>query len=290
MGKLEKVGAAVVGVLLCIIVAVGVLNHGKTPKEDGMSEADLEAKRQETALRNDVIKSGGGKVAPTNKEDNVVDLDDLDRRRAAAKEKRAAAKRKAAAEEAEKAKKEGGQPEPALANSGSSKTDPNKNAEAPKGEWPKMYTVQKKDILGTICQKFYKTGRMLKQVRAANPGLDERRLIPGKTVIKLPAPDESIVSGKSTRTTPTAKLALKPRRPGFISTAYIQRHSEKAIADKTPEKGYYIVRKNDSLSKIAEKQLGSIKHAEAIFKANRGLMKNRNRLVVGWKLKMPKVN
>ncbi len=284
MGKLEKVGAAVVGVLLCIIVFVGLFNQGNKPSEDGMSEADRETKRREATLRRDRMKDKPGKTV-IDKGEGTLDLDDLKRRFKEEDEKKEALRK-----EAEAAKRR----ETEEANRGQKKPEgeiqpPKVDPVVVRGEWPKTYTVQKGDILGKICRKVYGTGRMTKAVLAANKGLNPRRLIPGKTVIVLPAPVESVVNAKNKKTG-TGVKPVAVNRPAFISSAYINRHGGKPSADNKPEKGYYVVRKGDSLSLIAQKQLGSIKYAKALYQANRNLITNQNRLREGWKLKLPDVN
>ncbi len=280
MGKLEKVGAAVVGVLLCIIVFVGVLNHDKTSPGDVMSEADREA-ASNRPLSRDFKRSNllDGQRPPKK----ILTLDDAERDQQARKDLR---KVKDDLLLGRNGKKIGG----ATGKDAPPKKDVLKPKPAPiKSAWPKQYVVKKNDMLDTICRKVYGTRRMVGVVLAANPGLNARRLIPGKTKIMLPAPKESVVNANGGAGAP-AKLAVQTKRPRFITNGYVSRHTGKGNADKRPEKGYYIVRKNDSLSTIAQKQLGSIKFTKALLNANRNLIKNPNSLREGWKLKLPNVN
>jgi len=46
----------------------------------------------------------------------------------------------------------------------------------------KKYTIKKGDNLYTIAKKRYGSGNDYKKILAANPGLNENRLVPGKTI------------------------------------------------------------------------------------------------------------
>ena len=82
------------------------------------------------------------------------------------------------------------------------------------------------------------------------------------------------------------------RRPSFITGSYLASHGAAARTggDKAAAKGYYVVRRNDTLSSIAKKQLGSVRYVNALLKANRNLITDPNKLKLGWKLKLPDVN
>ncbi len=45
------------------------------------------------------------------------------------------------------------------------------------------YTIKKGDNLYTIAKKRYGSGNDYKKILAANPGLNENRLVPGKTIV-----------------------------------------------------------------------------------------------------------
>lgn len=305
MGKLEKVGAAVVGVLLCIIVAVGILNQDNKPASNGMTEAEREAERQRKDMalrRDDPSRKSDKKRTPKPRKQGPIDLDDLEpvvkRAKRKARKTKGDGNKPNSADPAGKGKKPGAGNENDVAarkkvgkdDAGASK-DIGTSALA-KGDWPRRYTVKRGDILGKICAEEYGTSRMVKAVLAANPGLDPRKMIPGKTKITLPAPDENIVSARGTAAGKDKARLTSRRRPSFVPNGYVERHAgiSKRGEDIRPEKGYYIVRKNDSLSSIAQKQLGSVKFTKALLDANRGLIKDPNNLRVGWKLKLPNVN
>lgn len=277
MGKLEKVGAAVVGVLLCIIIVVGLLNKNDARRDEG-EMASLERNRK--VAEKDAEK-------PKNK---LLKVDDLiaERKRELERKKREEdARRKRDA-----AKKDGGEAgeKPGPGGKEVIKTDPvpkpPKDDPAPAGKWPRDYEIKSGDILGKICISEYGTSRMVRSVLAANPGLDPKRLRPGKT-IKLPAPDPSMKGGNAGSETP---VSAPGRRPSFITSSYIKRNAGGAKAAPASA-DVYVVQSGDTLSGIAQRKLGSIRHTRALIDANKNLLKNESTtLRIGWQLTLPKVN
>ena len=298
MGKLEKVGALVVCILLCIIVAVGVLNHGNRPDDTSVRGGQREAEQAALHRESDgkTADLTGRRKGPRK---NFKTLDELARD---LKKRRSRSKppTKKPRTQAGPGNSPGrGQAKPkdgSDAGGAKNKPDPRKDVPVkptPRGEWPKTHVVKSGDLLGSICLKTYGTTRMLKAVMRANPGLDPRRMVPGKTKITLPAPDPKLVRRAGEKV--VAETAGSPaalRRPSFITSNYLASHgaSAKTGGDKVVAKGYYVVRRNDTLSSIAQKQLGSVRYVEALLKANRKLIKDPNRLKLGWKLKLPDVN
>jgi|GEM_PF-5747449 len=103
------------------------------------------------------------------------------------------------------------------------------------------YEIQPGDRLDIISNKFYGTHQRWKELLKANPGLDPAKIKPGQIIL-----------------IPGTKTDLPKQETVYLST-----HSQNRRA--------YKVRENDLLSKIAEKELGSIKFVSKILELNPGL-------------------
>jgi nucleoid-associated protein YgaU len=103
------------------------------------------------------------------------------------------------------------------------------------------YVVEEGDRLDKISMKFFGTHRRYKDILAANPGLDPRRMKPGQ---KLIIPD--IRHG----------LPVQP-------VVFVQRSE--------PQTREYTVKPGDVLGKIAQEQLGSSRYSVKILEVNPGL-------------------
>ncbi len=58
-------------------------------------------------------------------------------------------------------------------------------------------------------------------------------------------------------------------------------------ADENPYTQYYVVKKGDTLSKIAEEHYGDARLYPKIFEANRDILTDPNRIKPGQKLRIP---
>ena len=152
----------------------------------------------------------------------------------------------------------------------------------PQGEQPKVaappkpstYKVQKGDTLGQIAQRELGTVRRLPELLAANPKLDPRKLQEGQ-VIQLPvesaasAPTDAVAKAPQQ---PQAQLPIEPKKPQPSPTA-------------PPSGRRYVVRAGDTLSRIAQRELGSAKRMQEILALNQGL--DANKLISGRSLVLP---
>jgi len=63
------------------------------------------------------------------------------------------------------------------------------------------------------------------------------------------------------------------------------------MADEKPAENpfaqYHVVKKGDTLSKIAEQYYGDEMLYKKIFEANRDVIKNPDLIQIGWKLRIP---
>ena len=134
------------------------------------------------------------------------------------------------------------------------------------------YRVQSGDTLASISRRFYGTTSKTGTITRANPFKDPMRLKVGDE-LKIPK-DPSNIQGKPAPAKPESAQEPKPDASGGSGTSEGTSHE-------------YEVRPGDSLSTIAEREMGSSKYADLIYKANRDTLKSKDALKVGQKLTIP---
>ena len=117
------------------------------------------------------------------------------------------------------------------------------------------YEIQVGDRLDIISNRFYGTHHRWKDLVKANQGLNPAKIRPGQVII-----------------IPSVKSSLPKQE-----TVYLNTHAQ----NKRP----YKVREKDVLGKIAERELGSVKHLPLILALNPGL--NSNYLLPGQTIFLP---
>jgi len=122
------------------------------------------------------------------------------------------------------------------------------------------YTVKDGDTLEGIARRELGSSRYVGAIREANPLADLDRLRSGR-VIRIPVDPENIQG--------------KPVDPPKTEPA----------AEPVPVE--YTVRPGDTLSGIAKRHYGSVRFAEFIYEANRGVLSSPDDLREGQKLKLP---
>ncbi len=132
------------------------------------------------------------------------------------------------------------------------------------------YRVQPGDTLASISRRFYGTTSKTNTITRANPFKDPMRLKVGDE-LKIPK-DPSNIQGKPA----PARLDAGPKPDASSGSG--------SSDDASRE---YEVKPGDSLSTIAERELGSSKYADLIYKANRDTLKSKDALKVGQKLSIP---
>lgn len=120
------------------------------------------------------------------------------------------------------------------------------------------YVVQKGDTFAAISTRFFGTPVHAQAIVRANPLMDPRRLMPGRT-IRVPK-DPGNIQGKP----------VAPPAKGEEGQASV-----------------YVVQSGDTLSGISQKLFGSMKHADLIFQANRDRLSSPESLRVGQTLNIP---
>ncbi len=132
---------------------------------------------------------------------------------------------------------------------------------------PRRYRIQDGDTLMKIAREMYDDERHWTAIKAANPGIDERRLIVGHELVVPPlnlpsAPPASADSAGGARREPTSQ-------PVRIDRAL------------------YVVAEGDTLTSIAREVLGNENRWPEIFELNRDKLKSPNAIYAGMQLKLP---
>ncbi len=132
------------------------------------------------------------------------------------------------------------------------------------------YVIRDGDTLSGIAKRLT-PGRSWTHIARANPDIDPN-LIKANTVLRIPVAAANVavptVHGSGARTIPVIRPVTPPVTPdGGITT--------------------YVVRKGDSLSRIAAHTLGSGNHWRKVFDANRNLLSDPNHVREGMTLRIP---
>lgn len=136
----------------------------------------------------------------------------------------------------------------------------------------KKYVIKPGDRLIDIAEYEYDDGDLWKAIKAANPKLDENRLLVG-TTIELPsrAEAETLMRAASEAAAPRPPTeGPPPVRPAANSTATT-----------------YVVGHGDTLIKIARNTLGDEERWREIYELNRDKLESPDVIQLGMKLKLP---
>ena len=235
MGRLEKqiiVGAlGLVGLLLAIVVLKGL-----KPRENTQPLfIDLDAEEPATPPAEDDEQSRFKPLTPEPKDAGFKSLDFV-----------------GTGDRQAKPQTEPVTPRP--------QTQPVTPPASPKVEGPRLYTIQKGDILGRIAQEQMGSAkpRYIEELKRANPGVDEQHLIPGETLVI----------------------------PVITDTAAVDEPKQ----DLPSGARIHLVGAGDSLWKIADHHYGNGSELNRIVDANRDLLRDGQNSVlsVGMKLVIPR--
>jgi LysM repeat protein len=135
----------------------------------------------------------------------------------------------------------------------------------------RFHVVKDGEYLSTICQHYYHDASLANELARFN-GLDDPNDIRAGRQLRIPA-REALVRGGQPR-------PLTPRE------AETSRHNQSQPAER-PEVTTYTVQKNDNLSTIAAKFLGSANRYRIIYEHNRDVLSSPDDLKPGTVLKIP---
>ena len=132
------------------------------------------------------------------------------------------------------------------------------------------HVVKAGDTLWGLAKRYYGNALRLSAIQEANRSQLPRRDSPLRVGMKLVIPDVSVTSG----TAGAGGTAVLPdAAPGEVTAV---------------EHDTYVVRSGDTLGAIAQRFYGDDRMTRPIISANPRLAANPNRIVVGWKLRIPK--
>lgn len=127
------------------------------------------------------------------------------------------------------------------------------------------HTIASGETLGDISARYFGTTTRWEAIRDLNPGLDPMRLKVGQVILVQAA---GPVAGRA-RPEPQAAPREVPPKTAKAGN------------------GSYVVQEGDTLGGIAQKVLGSTRHSDRLYQANRHVLESPDRLVVGQKLVIP---
>jgi nucleoid-associated protein YgaU len=139
------------------------------------------------------------------------------------------------------------------------------------------YTVQKGDgSMEAIARRLLGDGRLWTKIAEANPLLDARKLIPGRTVLKIPK-DISNIQGKEVP-------IVDPVADATTASAVPPSPSDTATP---PRESIYVVKSGDTLSDIAMNVYGKSALWRRIYDANRDVIADPDAVKPGTSLRIP---
>jgi nucleoid-associated protein YgaU len=147
------------------------------------------------------------------------------------------------------------------------------------------YVVQEGDVLATIAKKVYGPVE-------GNRLVNVRRIFSANALV-LNSPDEVYVGQKLViPPLPEAKAGTDKPNPTLSEKLFekVEAVSPRVLVElkePQPEGRWYVVQDGDNLWKIAAKQLGSGARCDEIAKMNTDILKNKDVLDIGMRLRLP---
>ncbi len=149
----------------------------------------------------------------------------------------------------------------------------------------RIYVVKEGDVLATVAKKAY-------GAEEGNKLANIKRIYQANSMI-LNSPDEIVVGqklvipalpkGKTSGADPAKVLA----GPKFEKVGTVSRKALAGIKQGKPQGRYYVVQDGDNLWKIALTQLNGGSRSEEIAKLNSDILKSKDALTIGMRLRLP---
>jgi len=139
---------------------------------------------------------------------------------------------------------------------------PDRASPAPSGPM-RTHHVRAGESMTSIARHYYQTDDLVQALAAFNGIDDPNRLSVNR---RLNIPDEAVLRGGAPRSTEPAAAPARPQTPRT-----------------------YTVQAGDTLSVIASKELGSVRHTTRLFEANRHILRDMNDLLPGMVLQLPDI-
>ncbi len=142
------------------------------------------------------------------------------------------------------------------------------------------YTVQPGDSMESIARKLFGEGRLWVKIAEANPLLDARKLIPGRTKLRIPK-DLSNIQGKEVVVPQDApEPAARKPDPEPVVPANTPKPAE-------PTQKEYVVKSGDTLSGIAKAFYGKSSLWRKIYEANQSVIDDPDNVKPGTTIRIP---
>lgn len=145
------------------------------------------------------------------------------------------------------------------------------------------HIVQPGETLRTIAQRYYGTAARAPAIARANPFMDPERLRVGREIL-VPR-DPTNIQGRPVPQPPAPTGETAGSGGGGSGTS--GSGTDGGAPQSEPEQTY-TVRRGDTLSGISSRVYGTSRHAEAIFRANRSVLRSPDDLKVGQVLRIPR--
>ncbi len=159
-------------------------------------------------------------------------------------------------------------------------SEPERATEGSRAVAPKFteYVVERGDTFEVIARKQLGDARYWKAIAAANTFVDPTKLVPGRTVLRIPVDpgnvEGKVVTGGENRSTGTRETApeVTPSQAPTGGSSFTE----------------YVVKSTDTLSGIAKAFYGKSSAWRVIYEANTGVIDDPDRLKPGVTIRIPK--
>lgn len=137
------------------------------------------------------------------------------------------------------------------------------------------HTIETGDSLWAIAARYYEDGSLWPRIKAANPGLDEGRLLVGQQIVIPPKEEPATANGAGRAPTPEARPTPGGNPPGARP------------AEPRARRHTYVVERGDTLINIARNLLKDGARWRDIYELNKEKIADPDRLLVGVELRIP---
>ncbi len=152
----------------------------------------------------------------------------------------------------------------------------------------RAHTVAEGDSLCKIAKQYYGDENAWRKLAAANSGITPESM---KIGMKIKLPPSEQITGKPTPPAPPAPVLAMNQRPAAKApgTPPLLKTSTVNVKPEQPKSKYasYTVKKGDTVTEIARRQLGSPGRADELLRLNQTVIEDEDSLQTGMVLKLP---
>lgn len=151
----------------------------------------------------------------------------------------------------------------------------------------KEYVVERGDTFEVIARKMLGDAKHWKAIASANAFVDPRKLVPGRTVLRIPV-DPDNVDGKVLPGSDTTDAGGTPRSPNAEPRTNPVTPPTAPADPPSASSTEYVIKSTDTLSSIAKEFYGKSSLWRAIYDANADVIDDPDRLKPGVTIRIPK--